>query len=315
VQDKTRRQHLDELASDELASDELPDLSNPETTISPDLAFAHRLADATDAIALRHFVAGDTAWRAKSDGSPVSIADEQVERTLRTLILRDRPGDAVLGEEFGATGQSRRRWIIDAIDGTASFLAGEPEWSTLIALEDQGVIALGLVTAPALQRRWWAARGTGAWTRSTARTEPATVEPLVITGSARLGEASIGIWPPPPRLGPAHTAIAARLAATAGATRPVLNWADPAPSSDPIRKPSTGTGTCHGALLVATGQLDAFLLLGAGPWDVAPLVPIIEEAGGSYTDLTTTPSAGTASALFTNPALRQQILNATNHRF
>jgi histidinol-phosphatase len=284
-------------------------------TINPDLAFAHRLADAADAIALRHFVAGDTAWRAKSDGSPVSIADEQVEHTLRTLIRRDRPGDAVLGEEFGATGQSRRRWIIDAIDGTASFLAGEPEWSTLIALEDQGAVTLGLVTARALQRRWWAARGTGAWTRSTARNEPTTAQPLMITGADSLGEASVGIWPPPPRLGSAHTAIAARLAATAGTTRPALNWADPAPPNDPIRKPSADTGTCHGALLVAAGQLDAFLLLGAGPWDIAPLVPIIEEAGGSYADLTTTPGTDTVSALFTNPALRQQILNATNHRF
>ena len=283
-------------------------------TVNPDLAFAHRLADAADAIALRHFATGDTAWRAKRDGSPVSIADEQVERTLRTLILRDRPGDAVLGEELGATGQSRRRWIIDAIDGTASFLAGEPEWSTLIALEDQGAVTLGLVTAPALQRRWWAARGTGAWTCSTTRTGPTAAQPLVITGAKSLGEASIGIWPPPPRLNPAHTELAARLAATAHATRPALNWADPVPSNNPIRKPSTGTGTCHGALLVATGQLDAFLLLGAGPWDVAPLVPIIEEAGGSYTDLTTTPNTDTVSALFANPALRQQILDVTNHR-
>jgi histidinol-phosphatase len=284
-------------------------------TVSLDLAFAHRLADAADTIALRHFVTGDAVWRSKSDGSPVSIADEQIEHTLRTVIGRDHPGDAVLGEEFGATGQSRRRWIIDAIDGTASFLAGEPEWSTLIALEDHGAITLGLVSAPVLQRRWWAARGTGAWTRSTTRTGPATARPLVITGAERLGEASIGIWPPPPRLNPAHTEVAARLAAAAHATRPTLNWADPAPSNDPIRKPSAGTGTCHGALLVATGQLDAFLLLGAGPWDIAPLVPIVEEAGGSYSDLTTEPNTGTVSALFTNSALRQQILNAANHRF
>jgi histidinol-phosphatase len=283
-------------------------------TINPDLAFAHRLADAADAIALRHFATGDTAWRAKSDGSPVSIADEQVERTLRTLIQRDRPGEAVLGEEFGATGQSRRRWIIDAIDGTASFLAGEPEWSTLIALEDHGTITLGLVTAPALQRRWWAARGTGAWTSPTTRNEPTTVQPLVITGAENLDDASVGIWPPPPRLSPAHTELAARIAAIAGVARPALNWVDPTPPNNPIRKPSTGTGICHGALLVATGQLDAFLLLGAGPWDIAPLVPIIEEAGGSYTDLTTTPSTDTVSALFTNPALHQQILNAANHR-
>ena len=283
-------------------------------TINPDLAFAHRLADAADAIALRHFASGDTAWRAKRDGSPVSIADEQVERTLRTLILRDRPGEAVLGEEFGATGQSRRRWIIDAIDGTASFLAGEPEWSTLIALEEHGCVTLGLVTAPALHRRWWAGRGTGAWTRSSAHTPPTAAEPLVISGAESLAEASIGIWPPPARLSPENTTLAARIAAAARTTRPALDWADSAPPREAIRKPSTGTGTCHGALLVATGQLDAFILLGAGPWDIAPLVPIIEEAGGSYDDLTTTPSIEAVSALFTNHALRQEILNAANHK-
>lgn len=277
----------------------------------PDLVFANHLADAADAIALRCFTAEDTTWRTKGDGSPVSIADEQIERALRTMILRARPGDAVLGEEFGATGHSRRRWVIDAIDGTASFLAGDPEWSTLIALEDQGTITLGLVTAPALHRRWWAGRGTGAWTRSTSRTESAA-EPLVITGAASLDQASVGIWPPPPRLSPAHTAIATRLATTARVTRPDLDWAAPARSTGPIPKPSTGSGTCHGALLVATGQLDAFLLLGAGPWDIAPLVPIIEEAGGTYSDLTEAPGAETASALFTNSALRRQILNVAN---
>jgi histidinol-phosphatase len=285
------------------------------STTDPDLALAHRLADAADAIALRNFAAGDTAWRAKSDGSPVSAADEQIELALRARIQRERPGDAVLGEEFGNSGVGRRRWIIDAIDGTASFLAGEPEWSTLIALEESGAITLGLVTAPALQRRWWAGRGTGAWTCSTVHTAPGAAEPLVISGAERLAEASIGIWPPPPRLNPDNTALAARIADAARTTLPALNWADPAPTRDAIRKPSSGTGTCHGALLVATGQLDAFLLLGAGPWDIAPLVPIIEEAGGTYDDLTLDPSTGTVSALFTNHALRHQIINATNHRF
>ncbi|MBS2966342.1 hypothetical protein KGA66_25070 [Actinocrinis puniceicyclus] len=132
------------------------------TGTSPDLAFAHYLADVADTIALRHFSTAGTAWHAKSDGSPVSIADEQIECALRTAIQHERPGDSVLGEEFGSLGHGQRRWIIEALDGTASFLAGEPEWSTLIALEEAGTVALGLATAPALRRRWWAARGTGA---------------------------------------------------------------------------------------------------------------------------------------------------------
>lgn len=275
----------------------------------PDLAFAHRLADAADAIALRHFNTADTAWRTKKDGSPVSVADEQVEHSLRTLIQHERPGDSVLGEEFGGLGCSRRRWVIDAIDGTASFLAGEPEWSTLIALEEAGTVMLGLVTAPALRRRWWAGRGSGAWMQTTASAAPTPAQRMSIAGASSLGEATVGIWPPPPRLSPSSLAIAARVAATAQSTRPEANWTDAARSTGQIRKPSTGTGTCHGALLVATGRLDAFLLLGAGPWDIAALVPIIEEAGGTYTELAGPPSTDTASALFTNPALRPQIMS------
>jgi histidinol-phosphatase len=283
------------------------------TGTSPDLAFAHHLADAADTIALRHFSTAGTAWHAKSDGSPVSIADEQIERTLRTWIQHERPGDSVLGEEFGALGHGRRRWIIDAVDGTASFLAGEPEWSTLIPLEEAGIVTLGLVTAPALRRRWWAARGTGAWTQAT---EPsaAPAQRVTIAGASKLEEAAVGIWPPPPRSSPSNLAIAARLATTARHTRPEAHWTHTAGSTGPICKPSTGTGTCHGALLVATGQLDAFPLFGAGPWDIAALVPIIEEAGGTYTKLADARSTDTASALFTNPDLRQEIISLTNHR-
>jgi histidinol-phosphatase len=115
-------------------------------------------------------------------------------------------------------------------------------------------------------------------------------------------------------LSPSDLAIAARLAAAVRRTSPDTDWTDATRSFSPIRKPSTGTGTCHGALLVATGQLDAFLLLGAGPWDIAALVPIIEEAGGTYAELADTPSADTASALFTNPDLHQQIINIANHK-
>jgi histidinol-phosphatase len=282
--------------------------------LTDDLAFAHRLADLAEAIASRHFAAGNTTWRSKSDASPVSAADEEIERTLRRRLQQDRPDDALLGEEFGAAGHGRRRWIIDAVDGTASFLAGEPEWSTLIALEQQSRSLLGVVGAPALRRRWWAIRGAGAWTRPTgSSTRP---EPLAVTGASKLRDATVGIWPPPSRLSPPDAVIAARVAAAARATRPALDWTGTTPPSGPIRKPSTGTGTCHGALLVATGQLDAFLLLGAGPWDIAALVPIIEEAGGIYHDLSSHQHTDTRSGLFTNPALHQQMVDATirNHR-
>ena len=259
-------------------------------------------------IAQRHLSAAGIAVQTKSDGSPATAADHEIERSLRSMILQERPADAFLGEEFGAHGHSHRRWIIDAIDGTASFLAGEPEWSTLIALEEHGSISVGMVSAPALQRRWWATCSSGAWTSAYPAHPAAPPQRLTITGATNLHEASIGIWPPPSRLSASDRTTAAKVAASAAQTRPAINWAVPQPTYPPPSKPSTGSGTCHGALLVATGHLDAFLLLGAGPWDIAALVPIIKEAGGAFSDLSST-ETNTKAALFSNASLHGQILD------
>jgi histidinol-phosphatase len=274
---------------------------------SDDLTLAHQMADLADAIARRHFMSAAVESKLKSDGSPVTEADREIEHALRTLIGTVRPGDAFLGEEFGAYGHSRRRWIIDAIDGTASFLAGEPEWGTLIALADHDTASLGLVSAPACRRRWWAANGSGAWSIDlpSGDARPASLAVREPTG---LSHAAVGLWPPPSRLDPSDRIIAATLAAHAGRTVPDLDWQALSPSPANARKPSTGSGTCHGALLVATGRLDAFVLLGAGTWDIAPLIPIVQEAGGVYCDLRGGQNADTGSALFATPGLHQQIL-------
>jgi histidinol-phosphatase len=278
-------------------------------TNTADLTFAQRLADQAGMIARRHLENASIAVQAKADGSPVTDADREIERALRTMISQERPDDAFLGEESGAHGQGRHRWIIDAIDGTASFLAGAPEWSTLIALEERGAICLGMVAAPALRRRWWAARGCGSWTGPWPADPAAPPRRLAISGAADLREASVGIWPPPYRLSGPNRAVAAKIAGRAAQTRPAIDWATPEPFETPPPKPSTGSGTCHGALLVATGQLDAFLLLGAGPWDVAALVPIIEGAGGTFSDLSDEHRTG--AALFANADLQRQILDIT----
>ncbi|NUR58926.1 MAG: inositol monophosphatase [Catenulispora sp.] len=273
-----------------------------------DLKLAHRLADHADAIAARHFTADGIAWQAKADGSPVTAADREIEQAIRILVDQARPGDAFLGEEFGAHGHARRRWIVDAIDGTASFLAGEPEWGTLIALADGDTVELGMVTSHACGRRWWAASGSGSW-NTNLPTNPATPPThLTVTAATDLHNAAIGIWPPPARLNPRGRTLAANLAAQARTTRPTLDWYDTTPPAT-VRKPSTGSGTCHGALLVATGQLDAFLLLGAGPWDIAALIPIVEEAGGAYSDLSDQQTGDTRTALFSTPAIHHQILD------
>lgn len=272
---------------------------------SADLALAHRLADLASGIARSHLAAGPPAVRTKSDGSPVTEADRHIELALRDLLGRERPDDDFLGEEFGAYGGGGRRgWIVDAIDGTASFLAGEAEWGTLIALKEGDGVSLGLVSAPALRRRWWATRGSGAWSGSGSGSRAG--RRLAVSTTASLAHAAVGIWPPPHRLTAPARHAAARLAAAVADVRPAVDWTTPAPPGPPPRKPSTGSGTCHGGLLVATGQVDAFLLLGAGPWDVAALVPLVEEAGGTVGDAA--PRSSPSWALFSNSALHEQVL-------
>ena len=126
--------------------------------VSPDLALALRLADAADAISLPLFRSG-LPIETKPDLTPVTEADRAVETELRRMLAAERPGDAILGEEHGATAGGARRWILDPIDGTRNYARGSPIWATLVALEELGVVRLGVVSAPALGRRWWAERG------------------------------------------------------------------------------------------------------------------------------------------------------------
>src|SRR5215203_7278022 len=127
----------------------------------PDLAFALELADLADTITAERFQADDLVVETKPDLSPVTEADRAVEQALRKRISEERPGHSVVGEELGADGQGSARWILDPIDGTKNYLRGVPVWATLIALEREGRVELGVVSAPALHRRWWAARGGG----------------------------------------------------------------------------------------------------------------------------------------------------------
>ena len=279
-----------------------------EAASGADLELAHHLADLAAEIALRHLAADRLAVRVKDDGSPVTDADHEIEHALRACILREYPDDGFLGEESGGVGPSRRRWIIDGIDGTAGFVAGEPEWSTLIALEEEGEVTLGMVGAPALGRRWWAAPGHGSWTAPYPFDSTTPAQRLSIAPGGGLHQASLGIWPPAPRLSASQRAVAARLAAHVTRTRPVLDWTSAEPAAAAPAKPSAGSGTCHGALLVATGQLDAFLLMAAGAWDIAALVPIVQEAGGIVSDLGGRSGVDPGAVLFARRGLHQRIL-------
>jgi histidinol-phosphatase len=130
--------------------------------VNDDLRFAHALADAADAVTTARFRALDLRVDTKPDLSPVSEADRQAEEVIREAVGASGRGEGVLGEEFGDDGGDVK-WIVDPIDGTTNFVRGVPVWATLLALEREGVVELGLVSAPALGRRWWALRGEGAF--------------------------------------------------------------------------------------------------------------------------------------------------------
>ena len=122
-----------------------------------DLRLAHVIADGVDAMTVSRFRAQDLQVETKPDTTPVTDADRRAEEMVRSQLARTRPRDAVVGEEMPATGHGPRQWVVDPIDGTKNFVRGVPVWATLIALLDAGEPVLGVVSAPALGRRWWAA--------------------------------------------------------------------------------------------------------------------------------------------------------------
>src|SRR5213079_3441748 len=141
----------------------MPPAGQPATDYTDDLRLAHVLADDADSITTSRFRALDLHVMSKPDLTPVTDADQAVEEAIRRTLSRVRSRDAITGEEQGSTGHSQRRWVIDPIDGTKNFVRGVPVWATLIALAVDDEVVLGVVSAPALGRRWWAARGEGAY--------------------------------------------------------------------------------------------------------------------------------------------------------
>jgi histidinol-phosphatase len=209
--------------------------------VDADLQFALSLADAADAVTLERFRAADLHVESKVDLSPVTDADRAAERLLRERVAAERDGEGVLGEEEGDDGGAVR-WILDPIDGTRNFARGVPVWATLIALERGGERVLGVVSAPALGRRWWAARGEGAF---------ADGEPIRVSQVSSLAAASVSC------------SLAADLARL-----------------EPHVWHARGLGDFWQHVLVAEGALDAAVDAPLALWDVAALEPIVEEAGG-----------------------------------
>ncbi|WBU38221.1 inositol monophosphatase family protein [Homoserinibacter sp. YIM 151385] len=256
-----------------------------EYSLADDLSTALALAAEADLISLERFRARDLDVSLKADASHVTDADTRVERVIREHLQAARPGDAILGEEFGTEGESSRQWIVDPIDGTANFMRGVPIWGTLISLVVDGVPQVGVISAPALGRRWWAATGHGAWVRELDR-EPRRIE---VSAISRLDEAAVSYnsfkgWDDAGRL-PQLTAL----------NRAV--WR------------SRAIGDLWSYMLVAEGALDAAGELDLKPWDIAALAPIVREAGGRFTSLDGADTIWNGTALASNGRVHDLVLD------
>ncbi len=262
--------------------------------LTADLALAHRLADAADALTLNRFRALDLHVSAKPDLTPVSDADLAVEQALRALIADARPTDAVLGEEHGSTGSGPRQWVLDPIDGTKSFVRGIPVWATLIALRIDGQVVVGVVSAPALGRRWWAARGQGAFAADLGTGGVAPGVPIAVSRVSRLEDAQLSYssltgWEQQGRLDG------------------LLQLA-----RDCWRTRALGDFWSH--VLVAEGAVDASFEPEVSLWDLAPLQVIVEEAGGRFTNLAAEPGPEGGSVVCSNGLLHDTVLTGLRSR-
>jgi histidinol-phosphatase len=203
----------------------------------------------------------------------VTDADRAVEEMIRARLALDRPGDAVLGEELGTTGGGGRRWIVDPLDGTRNYSRGIPVWATLIALEQGGEMRLGVVSAPALGRRWWAQRGTGAF---------ANGERVRVSRVAHVEDAVLCFALEQPLPAVAHRCWHPR---------------------------AYGDFWAH--MLVAEGAVDGAVdAVGVEVWDLAAIQPIVEEAGGRFTDAAGTARVDGGTAISSNGHLHAALLEA-----
>jgi histidinol-phosphatase len=250
--------------------------------MDPDLSLALTLADLAAQIALPRFEDRRFTVTLKPDGSPVTDVDRAVERALRERLSAERPAHAILGEEYGASGESPWRWYLDPIDGTSRFVVGDPNWMTFVALEHEGDVVVGVIAVPALGQRWWAARGAGAFHDG---------RRIAVSQTARLADAAVND-----------------------------DWYETASDqdedpADPLRAVTrraarVGPGAGHGFLAVAAGMADVALARGGHAWDYAAPRILVEEAGGRFTDLAGHPRLDADVAVASNGVLHDEVLTA-----
>jgi histidinol-phosphatase len=257
-----------------------PNLSDD---LAGELALALDLADIADAITLPHFRSSSLRVERKADDTEVTVADRSSEAAIRARLAAARPGHAVLGEEEGLIGLpgATARWIIDPIDGTSNYVRGIPIWATLIALEVEGALVVGVASAPALGRRWWAAKGLGAFADG-GRIRVSAVSDLT---QAHLAYSDVGSF-----YDHGQGDVLVELSRQVWRAR--------------------GLGDFWMHMLVAEGGFDVAVEPIVSLWDLAAVQVIVEEAGGRFTSLDGVARADAGSACSTNGLLHGEILRA-----
>jgi histidinol-phosphatase len=290
-------------------------------TLDEDLQLALQLADAADAISRERFLAVDLEVTTKPDKTPVTDADRAIEQIIIDILGRERGEDFMLGEEFGeqagrvaehpvvTADHPHRQWIIDPIDGTSNFLRGVPVWATLIALAIDGVPVVGVVSAPALGKRWWAAKDNGAWVDESG--DPLAALPVPDALNGLLGQ-PIAASSEPRRI---HVSQVSELADASLSYNSLQQW-DQAGYLDELVALSRRVwrtrayGDMWSYMLLAEGVLDVAGEFDLKPYDMAALYPIVTEAGGRFTSIDGHPDVWHGSALATNGKLHDAVLDA-----
>lgn len=254
-----------------------------------DLRLAQELADLADGATMRAFAEqGSRAPEIKADGTPVTEAERAIERQIRARLAVDRPGDGLLGEETGGGGGDRC-WIVDPIDGTSGFVRGSAVWASLLGLQVDGVVVVGVVSAPALGRRWYASVGGGAWVRDLTAGGRAEDRRIRVSGVGGIEDAHLSYS------SPWSWAEHGRFHGILDLTRQVRR--------------TRGYGDFYSHVLVAEGVVDVSCEAQVAPWDVAALQPVVEEAGGRFTDLEGRRHPAGHDLLVTNGLLHERVLD------
>jgi histidinol-phosphatase len=287
---------------------------NSSAQILDDLALAHALADLADAISLGRYQSQDLVITTKPDNTPVTDADRAVETAIREALGTHRSGDGLVGEEFGSDkGSSGRYWVFDPIDGTKNFMRGVPTWATLIALVQVDAsgneeVVVGIASAPALARRWAAAKGHGA----TVRFNGADTGSDFVDSADDYGDANNSLHPNEKKI---SVSKVSSLSDASISYSDFVGWGD---RLEPFQKMLAGAWRTRGIgdfwshMLVAEGAVDVAIEPSLALWDMAALDIIVREAGGTFTNTAGQNGPFGGSGVSTNGTLHNAVINGLN---